>query len=46
VDSELILSEYLDAMNWSHEDGRPSKAKLDELGMADIIRDLYYTVSA
>ena len=41
VDSELILSEYLDAMNWSHEDGRPSKAKLDELGMADIIRDLY-----
>lgn len=41
VDSDLILSEYLDAMGWSHEDGRPSKEKLEELGMKDIINDLY-----
>jgi len=41
VDSGLILSEYLDAMHWSHEDGRPSKERLLELGMDDIARSLY-----
>ena len=41
VDSDLILSEYLDAMHWSHEDGRPSKERLMELGMEDVARDLY-----
>jgi aldehyde:ferredoxin oxidoreductase len=41
VDSGLILSEYLDAMQWSHEDGRPSKRRLLELGMEDIAQDLY-----
>jgi len=41
VDSDLILSEYLDAMRWSHEDGRPSKERLLELGMEDVARDLY-----
>ena len=41
VDRDLILSEYLNAMDWSHEDGRPSREKLLELGMADIAQDLY-----
>ncbi|MEA4882265.1 MAG: aldehyde ferredoxin oxidoreductase family protein [Clostridia bacterium] len=41
VDSDLILSEYLDAMRWSHEDGRPSKERLSELGMEDVAQDLY-----
>ncbi len=41
VDADLILGEYLDAMDWCREDGRPSEAKLRELGMEDIARDLY-----
>jgi aldehyde:ferredoxin oxidoreductase len=41
VDSDLILSEYLDAMCWSHEEGRPSKERLLELGMDDVARNLY-----
>ncbi len=41
VDAGLILSEYLDAMHWSHEDGRPSKERLLELGMDDIAHNLY-----
>lgn len=41
VEKDLILSEYLNAMDWSYEDGRPSKEKLLELGLTDIAQDLY-----
>lgn len=40
VDMELILSEYLQAMGWSHDEARPSMEKLVELGMEDVARGL------
>ena len=43
ADANLILAEYLDAMRWSREDGRPSRERLCELGMADIADDLHGT---
>lgn len=41
VDMETVLSEYLDAMGWSPDEARPSRAKLMELGMEDIVKDLH-----
>ncbi|HHY46418.1 MAG TPA: aldehyde ferredoxin oxidoreductase family protein [Firmicutes bacterium] len=41
VDLDLILGEYLDAMGWSRDEGKPSRAKLQSLGLEDVAHDLY-----
>lgn len=41
VDMDLILSEYLDAMEWGRDEGKPSRDKLQALGLVDVTHDLY-----
>jgi len=41
VKIEDILSEYLDSMEWSRDEARPNREKLTELGMENVIKDLY-----
>jgi len=41
VDIDTRLAEYLKAMDWDAETGKPSKAKLEQLGMADVAADLW-----
>jgi aldehyde:ferredoxin oxidoreductase len=38
---EEVFNEYLDAMDWDAETGRPSRAKLMELGLDDIAEVLW-----
>lgn len=40
VDIESARRDYLVAMDWDPENGKPSKKKLEELGLDDIARDL------
>jgi len=41
VDIETLGRDYLVAMDWAPETGKPSKKKLEELGLDDIARDLW-----
>jgi len=36
-----MLFEYLDSMDWSRDEAKPSREKLVKLGMNDVIQDLY-----
>ena len=36
-----MLSAYYDARDWDHESGRPSKEKLEALGLRDVANDLW-----
>jgi len=40
VDIDARLAEYLKAMDWDPKTGVPSKAKLEQLGMADVAAEL------
>ncbi|MFC1998972.1 aldehyde ferredoxin oxidoreductase C-terminal domain-containing protein [Chloroflexota bacterium] len=40
VDIDARLAEYLAAMDWDQKTGVPSKAKLKQLGMADVAAEL------
>lgn len=41
VEIETILAEYLDSMQWSRDEARPSKEKLLELGLDNLLKDMY-----
>ena len=41
VDIETLGGDYLVAMDWAPETGKPSKKKLEDLGLDDIARDLW-----
>ncbi|MGB9860004.1 MAG: aldehyde ferredoxin oxidoreductase family protein [Moorellaceae bacterium] len=41
IDEKPILEEYLTAMDWDAKTARPSKKKLEELGLEDVARELY-----
>jgi aldehyde:ferredoxin oxidoreductase len=36
-----MMDEYFKEMDWDRESGKPSKKKLQELGLEDIATDLY-----
>jgi aldehyde:ferredoxin oxidoreductase len=41
VDEDTIYSEYLAAMDWNLKTAKPSKKKLQELGLEDVARELW-----
>jgi aldehyde:ferredoxin oxidoreductase len=41
IHPEIMVAEYFKSMDWDLETGKPSKAKLVELGLKDLIKDLY-----
>jgi aldehyde:ferredoxin oxidoreductase len=41
VDVETMQREFLEAMDWDLETGKPSKAKLTELGLEDLADALW-----
>ena len=41
IHPEIMVAEYFKSMDWDLETGKPSKAKLVELGLEDLIKDLY-----
>ncbi|GAI84666.1 unnamed protein product [marine sediment metagenome] len=41
IDLKLMTDEYFQTMDWSKEDGKPSKKRLVELGLEDVAQDLY-----
>lgn len=41
VDADTLRAEYFRAMDWDLETGKPSKPKLQELGLDDIAKDLW-----
>ena len=41
VDIESARRDYLVAMDWDPETGKPSKRKLEELGLDDVARELW-----
>lgn len=41
IDEESVKKEYLEAMDWDLETARPSKRKLLELGLEDVVKMLY-----
>ncbi len=41
VDADTLRAEYFKAMDWDPETGKPSKKKLEELGLDDIARELW-----
>lgn len=41
IDLELMMDEYFKEMDWDRESGKPSRKKLQELGLEDIATDLY-----
>ena len=41
IHPEVMVAEYFKSMDWDLETGKPSKAKLIELGLEDLIKDLY-----
>lgn len=38
---EIMVAEYFKSMDWDIETGKPSKKKLVELGLEDLVKDLY-----
>jgi len=43
---EEIFNEYLELMDWDATTGKPSKAKLQELGLDDIARVIWPEAAA
>ncbi|MBI4300342.1 MAG: aldehyde ferredoxin oxidoreductase family protein [Chloroflexi bacterium] len=41
IDEELMISDYLKAMDWDLVSGKPSRAKLASLGLDDVAKDLW-----
>jgi aldehyde:ferredoxin oxidoreductase len=41
VDEAQLYGDYLEVMDWDPETGRPSKRKLRELGLEDLIQDIW-----
>jgi aldehyde:ferredoxin oxidoreductase len=41
VDLSSMVEEYLKEMDWDRESGKPSRKKLNELGLNTIAEDLY-----
>ena len=41
VDEAALYSDYLKAMDWDPETARPSKEKLKELGLEDVVQDIW-----
>jgi aldehyde:ferredoxin oxidoreductase len=41
VDENIMIKEYLTAMDWDLETAKPSKKKLLELGLADVAQELW-----
>jgi aldehyde:ferredoxin oxidoreductase len=41
IHPEILVAEYYNSMDWDLKTGKPSKAKLKELGLKDLIKDLY-----
>ena len=41
VEVETLCREYLEEMDWTHDDAVPSREKLIVLGLADVARDLW-----
>jgi aldehyde:ferredoxin oxidoreductase len=40
VDDETLVTEYLTAMDWDLKTAKPSRKKLKELGLEDVVREL------
>jgi aldehyde:ferredoxin oxidoreductase len=40
VDAQTMISEYFETMGWDTRSGRPSREKLQELGLDRIVQDL------
>ena len=41
LDTETLEREFLQAADWDPETTKPSRAKLESLGLADVARQLY-----
>ena len=41
VDEDTMVKEYLAAMDWDAKTTKPSKKKLEELGLEDVVKDLW-----
>ena len=41
VDEDAMVQEYLAAMDWDTKTAKPSKKKLQELGLADVAQELW-----
>ena len=41
VDADTLVNEYYKAMDWDPETGKPSKKKLEELGLEDVAKELW-----
>jgi len=41
VEAETLCREYLEEMDWTHDDAVPSREKLIALGLVDVARDLW-----
>jgi aldehyde:ferredoxin oxidoreductase len=41
IHPEIMVAEYFKSMDWDTETGKPSKKKLVELGLEDLVKDLY-----
>lgn len=41
VDEETMVKEYLAAMDWDAKTAKPSKKKLQELGLEDVAKELW-----
>jgi len=41
VDAGTMIKDYLEAMDWDPASTRPSQAKLQQLGLSEVAKDLY-----
>jgi len=41
VDEDTMVREYLEAMDWDLQTAKPSKKKLQELGLVDVTQELF-----
>jgi aldehyde:ferredoxin oxidoreductase len=41
IDEDTMIKEYLTAMDWDLKTAKPSKKKLLELGLADVVQELW-----
>ncbi len=41
VDADMLRAEYFEEMDWDIETGKPSRSKLEELGLDDVADDLH-----
>ncbi len=42
IDEDTLVKEYLAAMDWDQVTAKPSRKKLEELGLKDVARELYH----